>query len=170
MGRRQPQVPPAPAGTAVAGEATTKGRGAGGSDATKNKGAGGSGSAAALGVTAAGGGLMGTEVAERAFWELVFTRHERLHPLLEAVRARSAAHARRLARVHAARLFNDLVYAGFNPQESVLGFHRTPLLQAFLDGLVASPATMCPGGVEAYIQQVRPDFAPYLKPPGELKN
>lgn len=162
MGRRQPQVPPAPAGSALAGEASTTTKGRDGAT-SKSKGSGGG-----AGVTGAGGGLLGTEAAERAFWELVFTRHERLRPLLGEARAGSAAHARRLARVHAARLFNDLVYAGLNPQEGVLGFHRTALLQAFLDGLVASPAAMSPAGVEAYVQQVRPDFAAYLNPPGAL--
>lgn len=131
------------------------------------------GPATAAGALYAGG--VGTEEAERAFWELVFCCHTPLHPLLGDLRVGSAARARQLARVHCAQLFNDLVYAGLNPQEGVVGFHRTHALQAFLEDLVAahraqqgvqqlSPLT--PEAVEAFVQQVRPDFGCYLKPPG----
>jgi hypothetical protein len=180
MGRRQQQVPPAPAGSALAAAATEGSRGRG--QAKSKSGAGpDSGSAdfigamdgGAAGVTAAGGLASGagagggTEEAERAFWELVFSRHERLHPLLDDLRLASAARARQLARVHCVRLFTDLVYAGLSPRDSVVGFHLTPVLQDFLDALLASHVALTSQGVEAFVQQVRPDFARYLNPPGE---
>ncbi len=186
MGRRQQQVPPAPAGSALAsgngGGGSGGGRSAGG--ARSSSGSvdfvpgkdGGFMTGAATGAATGAGGLLGgagAEEAERAFWELVFSRHERLHPLLEDLRLGSAARARQLARVHCARHFSDLVYAGLDPQEGVVGFHRTPAFQAFLDELVASQqqqqlqAGPTPQGVEAFVQQVRPDFATYLNPPGE---
>lgn len=114
--------------------------------------------------------LIRFEDTERCFWELVFTRHDRLRHLLEDVCLSSGSRARQMARIHCATLVNDLVFVGLDVHENVLAFHRTERLTAFLEELEGrvgpNPSVTA---VEEFVRNCRPDFSPYLCAPPQEK-
>ena len=109
------------------------------------------------------------EATEKWFWELVFTKHERLRPLAAEVRLVSSARARQLARVHCRTWFCDLVLLG--SCKRVIGYHCTERFIAFLDGAeryLVPRKLRSAAGIEQYIHEERPDFVRFLREPGSL--
>ncbi len=190
MGRRQPQHPPPPAAHAAAGARTpeddtslpggsSKARRGGGASASagtsRRRGSSGSAQQQQQSKVQAhayhpqeqsGQPVAMGEETERRFWELVFTRHERLRVMVEDVRLSTAARARQLARIHCAHLFHDLVFVGLDAQQGLVGFHGTERLTTFLHELeVQSGLAPSAAAVEAFMRDYRPDFLRYLRVP-----
>jgi hypothetical protein len=107
------------------------------------------------------------EAAERAFWELVFSKHDRLTSLSSEVAKCGATRGRELARLHVRGLFSDLVLCGL--ARGVVGFHRTGRLEVFLEDMEVFLEThRCPNasGAQQFISHRRPDFLRCLEGPG----